>query len=130
MANPTCTAFTLVESSPCLSGEVLPENDQQAIRIWFMVKELQALGGTNYSAALDSTLITDAVNLADTMNLSERRTALMTIYRQNAVAAGASIPSDINQVRDAVKCLRNYQDLNAVELLMLCKLGVHKAYPQ
>lgn len=109
---------------------MLSERQQQAVRIWFMVKELQALGGTNYSATLASTMILDAVNLADTMNLSERRTAVMAIYRDNAVEAGASIPSDTNTLLNEVKCFINHPDLDAVELLLLCKLGTHKAYPQ
>lgn len=95
-----------------------------------MVKELAAIGGTDYSNALTTTLISDAVTLARTMNLSERRLAIMTIYKNNAVAAGASIPSNSNTLRDNVKCLVNYPDLKSVELLLLCKLGVHKAYPQ
>lgn len=130
MANPTCTAATLVEASPCLDDSVLPVPWQQAIRIWFMVKELQALGGTNYSASLNTTLISDAVTLAKTMDKSMRRTALMTIYKNNAIAAGASIPSDSNTLRDNVKCFVYYPDLNSLELLLLCKLGTHKAYPQ
>ncbi len=130
MANPTCTAASLVESFPCLSPAVLNSHLAQAIRIWFLVKELQALGGTNYSAVLDSTLINDAVQFGDTMNLGQRDTALMAIYRNNAVAAGATIPSDPSTLADNVKCLDNYQDLNTVELMLLCKLGVHKAYPQ
>lgn len=95
-----------------------------------MVKELTALGGTDYSAVLDSTLISDAVTFGDTMNLAQRSTALLAIYRNNAVAAGATIPSDPSTLADNVKCLDNYQDLNTVELMLLCKLGVHKAYPQ
>jgi hypothetical protein len=88
------------------------------------------LGGTDYTSALSTTLIADAVTLARTMNPSERRTAIMSIYRQNAVAAGATIPNPINEIVEAVECLQNYQDLDSVELLLLCKLGVHKAFPQ
>jgi hypothetical protein len=130
MADPVCTAASLVESAPCLAGPVLTERQQQAIRIWFNVKELQALGGTNYSAVLDSTLISDAVALADTMNLSQRRTAVMSIHKDNAVEAGASIPLDTNELLDNVKCFIHYPDLDALELLLLCKLGKHATYPQ
>lgn len=130
MANPVCTSASLVESNPCLSPAVLTSNQRHAIRIWFMVKELAAIGGTDYSAVLNSTLITDAVNFGDTMNLAQRDTALMAIYRNNAVAAGATIPTDPNQLTEQIKCFEDYQDLNAVELMLLCKLGVHKAYVQ
>lgn len=95
-----------------------------------MVKELQALGGTNYSSVLDSTLISDAVTFGETMNLAQRDLAELAIYRNNAVAAGATISSDTNVLADNVKCLDNYQNLNIVELMLLCKLGVHKAYNQ
>ena len=130
MANPICTFVSLVEASPCLAGQVLSENQQLAIRIWFMVKELQAIGGTNYSTSLDTTLIADAVALARTMDLSQFRTAEMTIYKNNAVTAGATISSDTSSLLDSVKCLFNYPNLKQVELLLLCKLGVHKAYTQ
>ncbi len=130
MANPTCTFVSLVEASPCLAGPILSENQQKAIRIWFMAKELAAMGGTNYTTVLDSTLIQDAVALARTMSRSQMRTAIMTIYKQNAIAAGASISSDTSSLLDSVKCLFNYPNLDQVELLLLCKLGVHKNYPQ
>lgn len=130
MANPTCTAASLVEAFPCLSGQVFSKRQQQLIQIWFMTKELNALGGTNYTSALDTTLISDSVSLARTMSLSQLRTATLAIYRNNAVAAGASIQSDPSLLFDNVKCLKNYLDLDSIILLLLCKLGVHKTFPQ
>ncbi len=130
MSNPSCSSASLVEAFPCLSPGVLPSHLSQAIRIWFMTKELAALGGTDYTAVLDSTLISDAVTFGQTMNLAQRDTALMAIYANNAVAAGASIPTDPSVLADNVKCLRNYTELQYVELMLLCKLGTHKTFPQ
>lgn len=130
MANPTCTRASLVEASPCLAGTSLSLHQQQAVRLWFMILELQALGGTDYRSTLQSTLMQDAVTLADTMNPSQRRTALMTIYRNNAVAAGASPSSDPSALLASVACFTNFPDLDQIELLLLCKLGTHKSYPQ
>jgi len=130
MSNPTCTRASLVEGSACLSGQVFSERQQKEIGIWFMVKELAALGGTDYSSALVTTLVSDAVTLARTMNSSQRRTALLTILENNAIAAGATIPISPNELLGKVACLQNYPDLDSIILLLLCKLGVHKAFPQ
>lgn len=131
MPDPICTYQTLVEANPCLSGEVFTERDQKYLQVYFNVLELAALGGFDYSAVLDSTLINDAVQLADTMNLSHRRTATLAIHRNNAINAGATVPTDPDELKDAIKCMENYNlDPNALILLLLCRLGSHAAFPQ
>lgn len=130
MSNPTCTAAVLVEQNACLSQALFMPREQKCLKIYFNILELAALGGTDYSSVVASTLITDAVALADTMNLAQRETALLAIQRNNAVAAGASVPTDPSQLKDGIKCFEDYPDLDALVILLQCKLGVHKAYPQ
>lgn len=132
MANPVCTYTSLIESFPCLSGQVFTERQQLILRIWFNVLELASLSGTDYRALLNSTLITDAVSFAGQADLSMLRTALLAINRNNAVAAGATVQSDPSQLFDNVECLQNQPKatLEKIALMLQCKLGVHKAYPQ
>lgn len=130
MANPACSTAVLVEANPCLSQNVFSTTDQKYLQVYFNILELASLGGTDYRSVLTTTLISDAVTLADTMNLSQRCTASLAIHRNNAVAAGASVPTDPSQLKDAIKCFEDYPDVVALQLLLLCKLGVHKSFPQ
>jgi hypothetical protein len=130
MANPTCTRDTLVASSKCFTVKNLEPHHRDALLVYFMVKELAAIGGTDYSAALTSTLLTDSVALAKTLNADERSAAVLAIAYNNAVAAGASVSTNINTLMGNIKCLVNVPDLEAMKLLLLCKLGVHKSYTQ
>lgn len=130
MANPTCTEDSLVESNPCLSGNVFSPRDQMFVQVWFNILELQALGGTDYRSVVASTLIADANCLADNFDLSQYRTATLAVHRNNAVNAGATVPTDPNVLKDAIKCFEDYPDPKNLILLLLCKLGSHKSFPQ
>lgn len=102
--------------------------------IYFMVKELAANGGTDYSAVMTSTLISDALALVGRSDRNQRHTGWLNIAYNNAVSAGATVPdadalSDINALTGC--CFQNEQvDFDAIMLLLACKLGVHKDYPQ
>lgn len=126
---PTCTASSLVTG--CFSGEVLNAKQRMAFLVYFMALELNAVGGTNYTSLLVSTasggLLYDATQLAQKMTADQRQTAILNIYRNNAVAAGASPSADPSVLADNVKCLINATDdqLEQAFILLLCKLGKH-----
>jgi len=132
MANPTCTVASLITNNPCFSAKVLDEQHQLALKIWFMANELSVIGGTNYTNTLTSTLLTDATALYRTMNPSQRQLAILSIYKNNAVNAGATISSDIQALMASIKCLVNMtpDQLQQAEILLLCQLGFHKTRPQ
>lgn len=102
--------------------------------IWLKVLELAAIGGTDYRLTMTTDLIADATELAKTMNPFERRVAAMNIQRNNALAAGSTDPSltdGISGLNEATGCcFAAFPDFGAINLLLDCKLGVHKAYPQ
>lgn len=79
-----------------------------------------------------STLLSDAAVLANGYEKSDRDAALVQIALNRATAAGASVPSKLNAKIAAVQCLVNADEkaLDEALLLLECKLGVHKAYPQ
>lgn len=131
MANPVCTAATLAETNPVFGLQGLNKKQYQAATLYFMVLELAAMGGTNYTSVINSTLISDATALVKTMDPNQRRIALLNIARNRAIAAGASVPATANALNALTACcFQGFSDLEAIEILLLCKLGVHKAYTQ
>jgi hypothetical protein len=129
--NPTCTTASLAETTPGYGLQGLNPRQYKAAAIYFKVLELAAVGGTDYRAVLNSTLISDAVTLVGRMDRNQRRIARMQILANNATASGASMPATVNALNALTKCcFQSYQDLDAIELLLDCKLGVHKSYPQ
>lgn len=132
MSNPTCTAASLATTNPAFGLQGFNPKQYQAAKLYLMALELAALGGTDYTATMTTDLIDDATTLAQKMDPNQRRIAMLQIYANNATAAGASVPETFNELNDATGCCFQSQqvDMGAIELLLLCKLGVHKAYPQ
>lgn len=131
MAAPVCTRASLAESNPGFGLAGLNPTQFKAAMIYFKVLELAAIGGTNYTAALTTTLVADAVALTKTMDPNQRRIAMLNIARNNAINAGASVPASVNALNLATACcLQAYGDLDALLILLECKLGTSKAYPQ
>lgn len=137
MANPTCTTASLLSDQPCFSPQVLDPHLNLAMQVFMLAKELQVNGGTNYTALLASTASGGLVAAAN--DLLERATPLqlmqaeLTIYRNNATAAGAAgISSNIQTLMESIKCLKDVDDvmLQKMKLTLLCKLGYHADYPQ
>lgn len=129
MAAPVCTAAEL--EAPCLLVPPLAEKQQKTALIYAMALELAALGGTDYTAALSTTLLSDAASLACGMDEPHRMAALVKIAFNNAESAGASIPGEI-AVTEAASCLSeaDTKALDEAYLLLSCLLGRHAAYPQ
>ena len=129
MANPTCTTASLITS--CFKCP-LQEKQRMAFKVWFMVNELAAIGGTDYTAALGTTLLDDANDLISAMTRDDREVAELSIAFNNAVEAGATLSTDVNTLIEDVRLLVDASDdqLQQMYLLLLCKLGVHKDYPQ
>jgi hypothetical protein len=102
-------------------------------KIWLMILELAAIGGTDYRSALD-TLITDATELAKTAGPGERRVMWLNILRNNAIAAGStdtSLSGGVSGLNIPTNCcLQPFSDREAIALVLACKLGRAKAYPQ
>lgn len=103
-----------------------------AFKIWFMVNELATIGGTDYTAALGTTLLDDASDLISAMTRDDRAVAELSIYFNNAVEAGATLSSDVDTLMSEARLLVDAtpDQLQQMYLLLLCKLGIHKSYPQ
>ena len=130
MADPTCDRDTLIEDSACLMNSILPGLEQKAAQIYLMVLQLEAIGGTDYTDELRGDLITDANTLAGKMSDAQRQAVSLAIWSANATAAGATVPADVNDWKSSIVELNHAEDLDAILLLLQCKLGVAKGYPQ
>jgi hypothetical protein len=112
--------------SPCFQENVINDQQRLALTVFFMVQELAALGGDDYTAELTGNLLTDAT-VYKTMDDNQVKTAILTIMQRNATAAGATPPTDIQELSLAIDCLINTPTatLEREYLLLLCKLGQH-----
>lgn len=121
---PTCTRATLISGAACLNGQVLSAQDKLARRVWFDLKQLAAIGGTNYASQI-AQLNIDANDLTCGMSLDDLDSAELVIAYNNAVAAGASVNTAKNSLAADVKCLENYPPhvLRRMILALYCKLG-------
>jgi hypothetical protein len=102
------------------------------LNLYAKILELDAIGGTDYTTALTTTLLTDAASVICGMTPEQRLAARINLAFTNATAAGAEVPSTMKLKLEAISCLVNVDDetLDKADLLVTCKLGVHKAYTQ
>ena len=131
MSNPVCSKATLVAASACYNGTRLSDHEQLALKVFFDLKQLAAIGGTDYSSAIP-TLAAAANTLTCGFKPADFEAAKLVIASNNATAAGATLPSTQAALAEAVRCLEKYTpyQLRQMELLLYCALGRGKAYPQ
>jgi len=136
MANPTCTSTTWIENAAAYTGVgnggSLDPKQQKALELHAMALELAAIGGTDYTAALETTLIEDADAIAAYMNEDQLCAAKIAICYANADSAGAADPGSITDKLEAVKSLVLFdcQRLDKAWTLLRCQLGRAKDYVQ
>ena len=134
MANPTCSTTTLITNAACYRSSSIDPIQQKSLLIYGKILELAAIGGTDYTAAMTSTLLTDTSALTGPLSQDDLTAANISTQFVNAAAAGASVPDTIQNKIAAVKCLQHLPGgmlaLNRIDALLNCKLGRAKAYPQ
>jgi hypothetical protein len=134
MSRPTetvCLMSNFISASACFQN--LNERQQRALMVYLKAKELNALGGTNYTAQLGpSGTLNTAAAAYNTMADWQVRLAQLVIEQDNANSAGAAISTNIQTLMDEIKCLENFPDatLDRMDLLLTCLLGRHAAWPQ
>lgn len=129
MPVPICTRASYVEGWACL--QTLNARQRKAFIVYVMSRQLAAIGGTDYTLGPDGTL-NDAVACLVDLDKNQVTLANMVVENNNAVAAGADIPSDIQEIAEAIKCLENFEDnvLLRMQLHLRCSLGRAMDYPQ
>ena len=139
MANPTCSVATLLTNVPCFNAATLNAKQRLAFMIWFAAKELAVIGGTDYTAVINSTaaggLLAAETAILKTMNDAELETVMLNIYYKNAVSAGASVSSNPSTLAASTSALCNgngttIADMKRMLIELNCQLGRHKNYTQ
>jgi len=131
MANPTCTAASL--ATTCyLVPTTLDPKQAKALKVYAKVLQLAAIGGTDYTGRMTGLLLSDAAALTCGMNQADRDAARIHLAFLQAQAAGASVPIGISAKQAFINCLVQVTDeeLDEADLLLTCKLGRAKVYPQ
>lgn len=127
-----CDTDNYIAASACF--KTLNSHDRQALTVYLKVKELAALGGTDYTAQLgnDGTLATAARFVRGKLNPFQRELARLVINQDNANSSGAAISSDINVIASQIACLSDFDRnmLDAMDVYITCLLGRHSAWPQ
>lgn len=120
----TCTQEGLISEASAKFTN-LTKQQRRALMVYMLIQELAALGGTDYSA--DFLQLQEDVKPFSAMREDQIEGALIQIFKENAVEAGATIPDDINDLMEAIKCIEcaRPSDLELILLLLTCQLGVH-----
>lgn len=132
MANPTCSATTWITNAACFTQLTLDPARQKALLAYAMALELAAIGGTDYTTSISNNLVTDAVQTVCAITPDQIMAARINLAYVNAAAAGASVPATMDLKLFEIRRLMNItpDEMEKVLLLLTCKLGVHKTYPQ
>lgn len=132
MAAPVCSTTSLVTNAACYTASSISPNTRKALLVYGKALELAGIGGTDYTAVLSTTLVKDAVQLVPGITPDEIAAARVNMQFLNATSAGASVPATLAAKMAIIKCLMNLDPatLEQADLLLTCKLGVHKAYVQ
>ncbi len=99
--------------------------------LYFMAQQLKAIGGPDYTTSMSTTLLTNS-RCKELLNSDQMMSAEIVIEKNNAVAAGASISSNINVNTAAIDCILNATEsqLQGAYLQLRCELGYAHSYPQ
>jgi len=80
-----------VTDAACYTQLTLDKQRQKALLAYAMALELAAIGGTNYTSVLTTTLIEDAVQVVCAITEDQRTAARINLAFVNAAADGASV---------------------------------------
>lgn len=120
----TCNLNQLMVNSKCFKDPCLSATDRKGLDIHFKVRNLMAIGGTNYAANL-SALMKDSAAWRHRAK-HELDAIDLWIDWQNALDNGAVLELTPNALAAATKCVRNcvgIEDLNGVLSYLKCSIN-------
>jgi len=121
----SCDVNGLMRAAACFQDKCMSDGDRKAIMIYGRIKNLAAVGGTDYSSNLQQLMI-DSVKWRKRAE-DELKAILTYITLENAIADGASINLNPNSLATAAKCLGvncvGTQDQNGILMYLLCALN-------
>lgn len=121
----SCDVNGLLKAATCFTDRCMGEPDRKAIMIYARIKNLAALGGTDYSANLKQLMIDSATWRKRAED--ELRAIAVYIALENAIQDGASINLNANSLSTAAKCLKaqclGKEDQNAILMYLGCLIN-------
>ncbi len=99
----SCNVNTLLVLAKCFADKCMGRVDRNAIKIYARIKNLAAVGGTDYSSNLKQLMI----DSANWRKRSRDELDAIEVYEalQNATNNGASPGTDVNALAAAAKCV-------------------------
>ena len=128
MPAPICTAASLMSGTACFRGT---REGNLRKRVYAKAVQLKAIGGTDYTSGLSTTLVS-AVSCLIPLYPDQRDSIRTVIEYNKASNAGATISSNPSTVAASTECLKSVPSntLEVMEIFLDCQLGRGKAYPQ
>lgn len=126
MANTySCNVNGLLKAATCFTDKCMSDPDRKAIMMYARIKNLAALGGTDYSANLKQLMIDSATWRARAED--QLKAIAVYIALENAINDGASINLNVNALATAAKCYRagciGREDINGILAFLGCVLN-------
>ena len=121
----SCNVNVLGNAASCFKDKCMSEGDRKAIMIYARIKNLAAIGGTDYSANLQQLMIDSATWRKRAED--ELRAIAVYIALENAIQDGATINLNVNSLADAAKCLGakclGKEDQNGILAFLGCSIN-------
>lgn len=121
----SCEVNGLLKAATCFTDKCMSQPDRDAITIYARIKNLAAIGGTDYSSNLAQLMIDSATWRKRAQD--ELRAIAVYIALENAINDGASINLNVNSLMTAAKCLRvqclGKEDMHGILAYLGCQIN-------
>jgi len=122
MAQALCASSDLVTLAAPISNPSMSNKRRLALRVYFMILELQDQAGPDYRGAAGFALLQQAAKAFQGMSPNELDVALTETMLENATAAGATVPA-LPALMIATAPIENSPFLSLYEVYLRCRLG-------
>lgn len=114
----TCTKAAISSNFGCYTRDIFPNRD--ALEVYLLAYVLKTVGGTDYTAVLDSTLVEDANTMTCGMSADELYKAKLYILDQWGGSGNTA-----TQNKAAIKCIANCtkKQLEQMKVYLLCGIS-------
>lgn len=129
MAAPVCTTANL--NSGCFQDPTIDAHRRLVFKLWYLSNQLAYLGGTNWLANPQG-LFSASNSVFEKMSMNQVDAAEVSVFYNNALAAGAPVVTDPNVTVLGFQHFNNLDtnDLQKIKVFLECSLGIHKTFPQ
>ena len=120
----SCNVNGLLKAASCFQDKCMSTQDRKALIIYARIKNLAALGGTDYSNNL-AALMKDSITWQKRAK-DELEAIAVYMALENAINDGATINLNVNSLAAAAKCLKagclGNEQLNGIGAFLGCAI--------